>query len=170
MTESDLEAVQRVTDMHAVYRMYSAAGRLLYVGMTGNLSSRLASHVEKRWFPLVNTIRLEWFLTRSDAEAAEARAIRDEHPQINIAGLPSAVRDARSARLRPVSQPEALGMSPVSLAEAVGMRILHGTLTAARKRSQRDPGHPRPVGKHGTTHLYDVSALYAYTEKRGALA
>jgi predicted GIY-YIG superfamily endonuclease len=86
ITESDIEAVERVTSMHAVYRMWSGKGALLYVGVTGNLARRLDDHAEKRWYPLVRSITLEWFPGREAAEAAEAQAIMTEHPRVNIAG------------------------------------------------------------------------------------
>jgi GIY-YIG catalytic domain len=159
ITESDIEAVERVTSMHAVYRMWSAAGALLYVGVTGNLAKRLDGHAEKRWYPLVATITLEWFPTRDAAEVAEAQAIVTEHPRVNIAG--------RSAKAP--SAPRLAGWpdGPVSLAEAVGLRILTCTLGAARKAAGR-PGFPEPVGRRqDKANLYDVDALCAYKQSRG---
>jgi predicted GIY-YIG superfamily endonuclease len=84
--ELDPRVLRRLTDMHALYRMFDPAGRLLYVGVTGDLARRLGSHVEKRWFPLVTTISLEWFPTRAAAALAEHRAIQAERPRLNVAG------------------------------------------------------------------------------------
>jgi predicted GIY-YIG superfamily endonuclease len=159
MTEEDYQAVQRVADMHAVYRMFSATGRLLYVGVSSNLTSRLASHADKRWFPLVATIRLQWFPTRDAAEVAEKEAIRIERPEINIVGTPKSVRKAPPLS---VGLDEALKMGTVSLGEAVSLNILRCSLDAARKRAHRDPAHPRPVGKNGLALIYDVAELHTY--------
>ena len=159
ITDSDIEAVERVVAMQAVYRMFSVSGRLLYVGVTSNLATRLASHAEKRWFPLVATITLTWYPNRETAEQAERAAIEAEHPWINISG-----RSAKAPAIvaRTLSQmPE----GPVSLAEAVGLRILHCTLGAARKAAAR-PGFPQPVAMRGLARLYDVDALCAYRESR----
>lgn len=81
----DPRAIQRAADMHAVYRMYDGQERLLYVGCTGNIGRRITEHALKRWFPLVDTIKLEWFPTQDAAYLAEVRAIRHEHPQYNKA-------------------------------------------------------------------------------------
>jgi len=78
--------VLRVAQMHALYRMFDANGQLLYVGITGKLLNRLDQHAEKRWFPLVASITLEWFPKERDAREAERRAIAIEHPVYNIAG------------------------------------------------------------------------------------
>src|SRR5262249_7300172 len=154
MTESDLETV---VAMQAVYRMYSTSGRLLYVGVTSNWAHRFSGHAEKRWFPLVANITLQWFPDRETAERAERTAIENGQPRMNI------VR--RSAKEPPACMP-APGETPdgpLSLAEAVGMRVLQCTLSAARKASQR-PGFPAPVGMRGPANLYDVDALCAYKE------
>lgn len=159
ITESDIEAVERVLNMHAVYRMYAASGRLLYVGMTGGLDRRLVSHEEKRWFPQVASITLEWHPTRDAAAEAERQAIATEHPRINIAG--------RSAKVPPIAVKVPTGMpdGPVSLAEAVGLRILRCSLGAARKAARR-PGFPAPVGKRDMANLYEVDALCAYDHEK----
>ena len=82
-------ALRRMADLHAVYRMFDATGRLLYIGVTGNPSRRFKGHAEKRWYPLTSTITLQWFPTREAAERAEQRAIRSEHPKLNLQGMAS---------------------------------------------------------------------------------
>jgi GIY-YIG catalytic domain len=154
----DREAgVQAVIRLAAVYRMYDKHDQLLYIGSSGNLSSRLVAHADKRWFPLVETIKLEWFPDRDSASAAEVEAIWNERPQINIAGVPRAIR---RRRLMPVKLPETSG--PVSLSDAVAMQIISGTLEAVRKRRSRDPAFPRPAEQRGVEFLYDVGQLRAY--------
>lgn len=71
----------------ALYRLFSGRGRLLYVGITGDIRGRLARHArEKPWWPDVARKTVEWHLTREDAAAAELAAIRTENPVYNIQG------------------------------------------------------------------------------------
>ncbi len=93
--------VRRLADMHAVYRMWDHAGRLLYIGMSGRAGRRFDQHAEKRWFPLVSTITLEWYATHAQARLAELRAIADEKPRYNIAGSPIAKRAQRGEAVKP---------------------------------------------------------------------
>jgi hypothetical protein len=68
---------------YAVYRCYSDLGELLYIGETGELGTRLASHAQKLWFVQVRGITLEWYADEADALKAERRAIHVEHPKYN---------------------------------------------------------------------------------------
>jgi hypothetical protein len=74
-----------MADMHAVYRMTDGESRLLYIGRTGDAGRRFGDHASKRWFPLVETIKLEWLPTEAAAILAERRAIQSENPRYNIA-------------------------------------------------------------------------------------
>lgn len=68
----------------ALYRLFDASGRLLYVGITFDVTARMRSHSKiQDWWPLVATRTEEWFPTRDDAEIAEERAINDEMPVFN---------------------------------------------------------------------------------------
>lgn len=69
---------------HALYRFYSDAGQLLYVGTSGEFGKRFASHAQKIWFLEVRGITLEWYATEDGALKAERRAIHVEHPKHNI--------------------------------------------------------------------------------------
>jgi hypothetical protein len=71
-------------ERHAVYRCYSDLGELLYVGESGELGKRLATHAQKAWFLQVRGITLEWYADEIDALKAERRAIHVEHPKYNI--------------------------------------------------------------------------------------
>lgn len=106
MTIVDASLVRRLSDMHAVYRMFDAAGGLLYIGRTAR-PGRVDEHAEKRWFPLVSVITLEWHPTLADAVLAEARAIAEERPRYNIAGTQAAKR--QGPRIRVTDLPDALG-------------------------------------------------------------
>lgn len=70
--------------MTAVYRLYDAADRLLYVGIGFDFDSRWKSHAEnKSWWPQVARKDVIWFDNRLDAAYEEARAIRFENPLHN---------------------------------------------------------------------------------------
>ena len=71
-------------ERYAVYRCYSDGGELLYVGESGELGKRLASHAQKVWFTQVRGITLEWYTDELDALNAERRAINVEHPKYNV--------------------------------------------------------------------------------------
>lgn len=81
----------------ALYRFYNRDGRLLYVGITGDIGVRWRAHNKRKpWWTEVATCTVEHFATRADAEAAEITAIRTERPLYNVAhnnGGPSAARD-----------------------------------------------------------------------------
>lgn len=67
--------------MQALYRFYSDAGHLLYVGITADPARRFGQHAAtKTWWPEVRGIALEWYDNREDLEHAERRAIRVERP------------------------------------------------------------------------------------------
>lgn len=75
-----------------LYRLFDAAGDLLYVGIAGNPGRRFEQHKkDKPWWGEVASIRLEHFLERRAAEIAEMKAIKGEDPRYNIAGKVRAV-------------------------------------------------------------------------------
>ena len=77
----------------ALYRMFDAAGALLYVGITGHLPARIAAHDgEKRWWQDVAAVTVEHFSTRDAASAAETTAIKSENPLYNITHSPNGKR------------------------------------------------------------------------------
>ena len=70
---------------HVVYRLYSSAGALLYVGVTDRGPRRWVEHARsKPWFGHVARFDVARFGTREEAEAAEVFAIRTEHPRYNV--------------------------------------------------------------------------------------
>lgn len=183
MTELDARAVRRLTDMHAVYRMFDDRGRLLYVGVTGNPSRRIKEHSEKRWFPLVTSIRLEWFQTRAAAVLAESRAIQAERPRLNITVPPTAGEEPPEARsvvavrevigrqvaARAVLREEQ-GRPPgmITATEAWRDEGLYPSSEAARKALQRavKRGAIEPAGKDGSAHLFRMSDIARLKEKK----
>lgn len=76
-----------MTEPTTLYRLYSAADALLYVGIAGNPGRRFEQHrADKPWWGDVTHITLEHHLDRAAALAAELKAIRTENPRHNIAG------------------------------------------------------------------------------------
>lgn len=67
-----------------VYRLYDAAGSLLYVGLTTNPVDRVPSHRRKSWGPLIDHYTIERFPDRESAKVAERSAIHREEPIHNL--------------------------------------------------------------------------------------
>ena len=71
----------------ALYRFFNPQRQLLYIGIAFDPNLRARQHaVTKAWWAEVDLARttIEWFLSRSAAEAAELAAIRAEGPRYNI--------------------------------------------------------------------------------------
>ena len=75
----------RLADMETtLYRCWSEAGDLLYVGITSNLTSRLKQHkYGTDWFPQVARVTATAHPDRMSALVAEAQAIETESPLHN---------------------------------------------------------------------------------------
>lgn len=69
----------------ALYRIWDASGRLLYVGISLSVIKRLMDHrTTSEWFEHLDTLRVTWYETRSSALQAETAAIKSECPIYNI--------------------------------------------------------------------------------------
>jgi predicted GIY-YIG superfamily endonuclease len=86
--EAAQKAASRQKHPHAVYRMYSGDGTLLYIGCTYNLPVRLRGHIS--WLPQVASITLEWHANLDEGLAAETQAIKAEKPLYNVKDTPKA--------------------------------------------------------------------------------
>lgn len=72
-------------DSTALYRLFDAEERLLYVGISGNPPQRWNDHsAEKSWWSTVARKDVEWHESREAAAQAEAIAIRVESPLHNL--------------------------------------------------------------------------------------
>lgn len=83
---SDVDTCPRCEERRfpVVYRCFDAAGRLLYVGCTVELTARKRGHeLQSAWWSEVAEIRTEAFSDITKAHIAEARAIRSEQPLYN---------------------------------------------------------------------------------------
>jgi predicted GIY-YIG superfamily endonuclease len=72
----------------ALYRLYDAAGVLLYIGITDDLRARMDQHSrDKDWWPEVARRTVAWYREREDADRAETLAVAAEKPIHNKAKL-----------------------------------------------------------------------------------
>ena len=70
---------------HYVYRMYDEGGRLLYVGISKTLATRLTQHHrDKPWANEIASVMGKRYTSREAARAAEIEAIQNEDPRYNI--------------------------------------------------------------------------------------
>lgn len=70
----------------SVYRLFDAAGRLLYVGMSQDVARRLRQHSTlQAWWPAVARVTTVEYPSRYAARRAERDAIAAENPVHNIA-------------------------------------------------------------------------------------
>ena len=78
-------AVPEAPEETALYRVYGETDLLLYIGISNNFGRRWREHAKKQpWWGEKRRLTVdEWFPFRSDAEAAEAAAIRAERPKYN---------------------------------------------------------------------------------------
>lgn len=84
-----------------VYRVYDTAGRLLYVGSSVDVPSRLATHErETAWWIYQARIEVTDYTDKAAALAAEAEAIATEHPRWNMAGRSPAHPDGPATSYR----------------------------------------------------------------------
>lgn len=69
----------------AVYRVFAADGRLLYVGCSPSPLVRAHDHaLTKAWGAEIATITVAWFPSRVEAAEAEFLAISKEAPEWNV--------------------------------------------------------------------------------------
>jgi predicted GIY-YIG superfamily endonuclease len=70
--------------VNVLYRFYSAAGELLYVGITNDPWRRFSQHrSQKDWWSDVSTICQQSFNTLDELKSAEKKAIQSESPRYN---------------------------------------------------------------------------------------
>lgn len=116
--------------MSTVYCAYDTDGNLLYVGCTGSITARMRQHEGRApWWNEHAYVTVEDHATTKAAFAAEAAAIRGEHPRYNqrggrrVADHPSRplcnnIRAEMARRwMTQAHLAAAIGMSQVSLCE-----------------------------------------------------
>ncbi|MGW3735184.1 GIY-YIG nuclease family protein [Streptomyces sp. NPDC005148] len=122
----------------AVYRLYDAAGSLLYIGSAYDPEQRCKAHRRTAWWPGVPRRADEWHPTRWRAYEEEVSAIAAEEPTHNVMGTDAyraeckrlaAVDPARRAKIRAGSA--AGNGAPGDVVEA----ILQGDLKSYSRRT-----------------------------------
>lgn len=69
----------------ALYRYFDQGDRLLYIGISGNVPVRETTHIGRsRWMELAAGSKIKRYGTADEALAAEAAAIKAEHPLFNV--------------------------------------------------------------------------------------
>ena len=88
------------TSIQYLYRLFDKEGTLLYIGVTDNLSRRIAEHSRKPWGPEIADISSELVLGRQKALDREAKTVERERPLHNryLKGL--SITHFRSKELR----------------------------------------------------------------------
>lgn len=82
-----------MSERTALYRLYDAGGRLLYVGATKNTLQRWNQHKKtKPWWRQVARREVKWFDSRPSALLAEHWAIVTEFPLHNSPNDPQGLR------------------------------------------------------------------------------
>lgn len=75
---------------NVVYRCYDNCGRLLYIGVSSNITERLKQHRRSSpWWSEVDRTVMKVFARRLDAMRAERLAIKAERPAKNVRYLVS---------------------------------------------------------------------------------
>ena len=70
---------------HKLYKIYNNDGRLLYIGISDKLLSRISSHIKRKpWSDEISIIRIDNFKSREELEEAERSAIGAEKPLYNV--------------------------------------------------------------------------------------
>lgn len=106
---------------HTLYRFYTAADALLYVGITAALPTRLGNHRDnKPWWTTATRITLTHYPDRDSVLEAERHAIKTERPLHNV------VHNGGGAPPRPVSGSfETTGIRPGEQAWTFSSRYGH---------------------------------------------
>lgn len=73
-----------MTGQHFIYRVFNAAGDVIYVGRTIYPLRRPQQHAKSHWFAEAAEWEFEERADWWDMVAAERRAIETEHPRYNI--------------------------------------------------------------------------------------
>lgn len=133
-----------VTDQRqaAVYRLYDAAGTLLYIGSAYNPERRYRQHGTKPWWPLVARRAKEWHQSKADAYAAEMAAIATERPAHNHMGTPQYVPPAEKAAAQRSHIVGELTVKQLMAKHDISRQSLH--------TYRQDPRFPLPSSRPGT--------------------
>lgn len=81
------ESLPLTWDTFLVYTVTDKQGRVIYVGQTNNLFSRMAQHRNRsKWWPHAHRVTWQEMRTRVGALRLEERLIRTHQPPFNVQG------------------------------------------------------------------------------------
>src|SRR5436190_14951554 len=139
----------------ALYRLYDADDRLLYVGVSNDPPYRMAQHAkDKPWWPTVATQKLEWLDTREEAFDAEKLAIFTERPKYNHVHNPSPILH----ELRPMNLHELAG-SPWRPFEFIAADLRAFVQSGSLAPGDKFPTTPELMAAYGVSSLTAQHAL-----------
>lgn len=149
----------------ALYRYLDAAGRPLYIGITGDVKQRRESHAYQPWHREAASYVVEWHATLSEAADAEVRAIKSEQPTYNRA------HNFGDATLDAVDWPslaDAHRTKAIRLAELMRLEIESGRWPVGHKLpGPRDLAAAVEVGVGTAMHAIDklIDQGYVYLRR-----
>jgi predicted GIY-YIG superfamily endonuclease len=147
----------------ALYRLYDAAGHLLYIGITTDQKTRFASHATyKSWWKQVARDDVTWLQgTWQEALATEAAAIRVEKPKFN--GKHNAQVAPFSADAWPTIDAPPRGKAS-ALADLVRAEITSGRWRPGMRAPRRED-----IADASGVGVGVVDRAYEYLKKEGLL-
>jgi predicted GIY-YIG superfamily endonuclease len=155
----EAKRARRWREPAAVYRLWDADGKLLYIGSAHDPEGRCKEHQKKPWWPEVASRTEEWHSNRGTAYIHEMKAIRAERPKHNVMGAPGYTPDSEAVRLRN------------SLASLRGRLFgASGRVSVDVYLAARDAGYTRKqadrMGKLAQIEFLDTTALFPDAVKR----
>lgn len=152
----------------AVYRLFGAAGDLLYIGSSYDPDKRCEAHRSTEWWPLVARRTDEWCTSRVKAYDAESAAIWIEQPKYNNAGTRTYVHPATGIPKGQTKQ--RLGyLAHTSRRDACRTQMEHAAYAAALAHPEDIPlDYIRRADRASTVLIEDMQGL-EWPERRRSL-
>lgn len=155
-----------MTRRTAVYRLYDAAGDLLYVGATQSPRARFQHHAtHKAWWPEVHKDDVQWHPDRAEALRAEAVAIREETPRYNTR-VPLPDGSLRGSTVRSDVPPIARGRGARGMRGVPIEDDLWERLDVAIKRMDPDDTRPKLLRRFARWAVGDIEEMPRRPEPR----
>ncbi|MGW1949095.1 GntR family transcriptional regulator [Streptomyces sp. NPDC001940] len=147
----------------ALYRLYDADDRLLYIGITADLETRFASHsVYKSWWSQVTRKEVTWLPgSRRDVLEVEADAIRREQPKHN------GKHNAPRAPFSPDAWP-AIDAPPRGKAQALAA-LIRGEIASGRWAAGVRVPSPKDIASASGVSESTANLAYRYLKNEDVL-
>lgn len=138
-------------DPSALYRLYDAGYRLLYVGVADDPGDRWSQHaLTSSWWPDVAIKTLEWYPNRRAALDAETKAIAAESPVHNEKRPPAEAMTTRSWCMPKASADRLAGLvDDVHFATQLPKHLIMGAVVNVLDRHRAEiEAEARAAGGH----------------------